>query len=67
MIKTDDLTHRFTINDKQNIELFLGDNTIEIYDTENPANSGFVFNSFNDLIYFCNCITDIIEEKQKDK
>lgn len=67
MIKSDNNTYKFTINTDKNVEVFVGDNTIEIYEEDNPSNTGFVFYNMNDFIYFCNCITDIIEEKQKDK
>lgn len=67
MIKSNENTYKFTINNNQDIEVFIGNTTIEIYDETDPSNSGFVFDSMNDFVYFCNCITDVIEEKQKGK
>jgi hypothetical protein len=67
MIRSNDNTYKFNINGTNEVEIFLGEKNIEVYDPTNPSGSGFIFDSFSDFIYFCNCITDIIDEKQKGR
>jgi hypothetical protein len=66
MIKSDGI-YKFNINGSKEVEVFIGENAVELYDPANPSKSGFIFDSMSDFVYFCNCITDIIDEKQKGR
>lgn len=62
-----DNTYTFTLN-KDKYEIFFADDGyIEIYDTNNPINTGFIFENIKKFIIFINTITDIMEKKAMEK
>lgn len=63
MLEIKDNTYSFSIKGKD-YEVFLGqDGHVEIYEEENPANSGFIFSDRKKFIVFINNLTDIMEKE----
>lgn len=48
-------------------EIFFAlDGHIELYERDNPGKTGFIFNDVKGLYAFVNCLTDIIEQLEKE-
>jgi hypothetical protein len=59
-------TYTFSVKGKE-LEVFLTDESVEIYETENPGKTGFFFRGAKELTLFCNLLSDIIEDFQGRK
>lgn len=60
------MTQTFTIKNKK-IEIFFAlDGHIELYEKEDPRDTGFIFSDDKELFSFINGLTDIAEKHQKE-
>jgi len=61
-----DEAHRFSIKGKDYEVFFAEDGYSEIYEVDNPGETGFIFSELKNLILFINNITDIAETKLEE-
>ena len=55
--------NKFKINNKT-FEVFIAeDKAIEIYEEDDPAHTGFIFNNKKEIILFINNLSDIISKE----
>lgn len=59
--KIDENTYRFFIKDTEFEVDFNEDGSVEIFELENPAGSGFIFKNINEFILFLNVSSDLID------
>ena len=62
--KKDDQIFEFKILNKEYEIFFAKDGNIEIYEKDNPGNTGFIFKSIETLSTFDNDLADIIDMKR---
>ena len=55
--------NNFNINNIGYELFFSPEGFIEIYETDDPSKTGFIFDSRKDFIMFVNTITDVLERK----
>jgi len=58
----------YSLNIKgKEISMFLADNgSVEMYEDDNPGETGFFFSSMKDFTIFCNYLCDIVESEDKN-
>jgi len=61
--KTSIGTQKFSIKGKDYEIFFAEIGHVEVYETDNPGKTGFIFPDLKSLILFINNITDIAESK----
>ena len=66
-IEEKDGTFNFVIKGELYEVFFANDGFIEIYEINNPAETGFIFDDKKNLILFINALTDIISRKQEEE
>lgn len=61
--RSKDGTHKFSIKGKGYEMFFAEDGYSEIYETDNPGKTGFIFSDIKNLTLFINNITDLAGTK----
>lgn len=57
------MENKFKINNKVYGVFIAEDKAIEIYEEEDPAHTGFIFNNKKEMILFINNLSDIISKE----
>lgn len=63
MLEKKDNKYIFTVRQKEYEVFFAEDGQTEVYETKNPAETGFIFNDRKRFIIFVNMLTDIAEKE----